>query len=449
MSLKNMPNPASFQLPDRSVRPAVILQDLGKWSWPEPVGPEGAANLPGSPALLREGREPLLRIDLQWSHGLWQEPDFLAARVVARMLSEGTALRSASEWTGAMDYWGAQYQFSVEALRTVATLYVLDKHLSSVWPLWLEAVVQPALNEDSLQRVVQSKIQHWKIESEKVGFLAARRLRTMVYPAGHPESLLSTPEDYEALEPRALVRTHRALWMDRQPGISLCGPAAAEAWEFIATEGILDAGGAWQGCPPAARTTQWSGPAPAAGMVRIPKAGSLQVALRAALTMPPKTHPDYHGLKILVSVLGGYFGSRLMQNLREDKGMTYGVGASLRSFGDHGVMTVASEVMAGREDDALEQVRFEMERLRSERVTEAELNRVKSYLHGQWMAGLDGPFALMDRYWDLRHDGLGQDYLQDYLRALEGISPSALLDLAVRYLDPDAMVVVLAGSGPA
>ncbi|MFM7747091.1 MAG: M16 family metallopeptidase, partial [Bacteroidota bacterium] len=186
-------------------------------------------------------------------------------------------------------------------------------------------------------------------------------------------------------------------------------------------------------------------PTPSPSVVFVPKADALQVSLRAALVWPPKTDPLYHGLKILVTVLGGYFGSRLMQNLREDLGLTYGVGARLRSYRDHSLMTIQSELSAGSEGLALEQIRFEMDRLGRELLSEQEWGRVRSYLKGQLMAGLDGSLALIDRYWDLESYDLGEDYLHEYLRTLNEIRPARLMELAAQFLQPDRLVVATAG----
>jgi predicted Zn-dependent peptidase len=108
-------------------------------------------------------------------------------------------------------------------------------------------------------------------------------------------------------------------------------------------------------------------------------------------------------------------------------------------------MTVHSELLAGSEPVALEQIRFEMERLSREQLNSAEWGRVRSYLLGQLMAGLDGPFALMDRYWDLESYGLGEDNLRKYLRTLDESSPSDLMQVAAEYLHADRLVVASAG----
>jgi predicted Zn-dependent peptidase len=110
-------------------------------------------------------------------------------------------------------------------------------------------------------------------------------------------------------------------------------------------------------------------------------------------------------------------------------------------------MTIQSELQAGSAELALEEVRFEMQRLREEEVGKGEFGRVLSYLRGQWMAGMDGPLAMMDRYWDLWHHGLGEDFLRQSVQTMRDLEPATLRRLAQTYLDPDKAVVVLAGPG--
>ena len=436
--------------PDLHRRPSVPDQPELTWSWPVTAGNEHV-----SASVLNLGREPLLRIELQWKSGTWEEPVFLSGRLMTRLLSEGTTRHSASEWTGAMDFWGAQAHFSIEQERCTATLYVLEAYVDHAWPLFLEALMEPAFDPEALNRVIQSKIQHWNIESRKVTVAASRRSRSLVYPYGHPEQRLSFPADYEAVTVDDLREAHRLLIRQKAPALGLCGPSADRFLLRI----LADVKGAWPQTDFAASEDTLTSkenlleplslviPEPTPSLMHLPMPEAVQVALRSTLVFPSKTHLDYHALKIMTVLLGGYFGSRLMQNLREDKGLTYGVGAGLRSFGDHALMTIQSELQAGSAELALEEVRFEMQRLREEEVGKGEFGRVLSYLRGQWMAGMDGPLAMMDRYWDLWHHGLGEDFLRQSVQTIQDLEPATLRRLAQTYLDPDKAVVVLAGPG--
>ncbi|MFM8976508.1 MAG: insulinase family protein, partial [Bacteroidota bacterium] len=161
MNKMTMANPAI----QRSRRPLPEESAPLTWDWPQPW-----SHSDSSPKIvvLNQGNEPLLRIDIQWNHGFWFEQNFLSTRLMTRMLSEGTLHRSAAEWTSEVDRWGGQIRFSSEAEHTSATLLVLDRFLPQVWPLFLEAISEPAFRPEELQSIIRSKIQHWHIESQKL-----------------------------------------------------------------------------------------------------------------------------------------------------------------------------------------------------------------------------------------------------------------------------------------
>lgn len=182
------------------------------------------------------------------------------------------------------------------------------------------------------------------------------------------------------------------------------------------------------------------------GLIQIPKADAVQFGLRLGKRIIGKNHPDYHGLKVLNTVFGGYFGSRLMSNIREDKGYTYGIGSAVVSYENDAVFTIATEVGKEVADAALNEIRFEINKIRTELIPQAELDTVRSYLQGVYMSSFDGPFSLIDRFRDLYHFGLDYAYFHNYLKTVQTISPEELQQLALTYFDPESMVTVVAGS---
>ncbi|MFM8786663.1 MAG: insulinase family protein, partial [Bacteroidota bacterium] len=212
---------------------------------------------------------------------------------MTRMLSEGTLQRSAAEWTSEVDRWGGQIRFSSEAEHTSATLLVLDRFLPQVWPLFLEAISEPAFRPEELQSIIRSKIQHWHIESQKLSFLAGRQLRQLVYPPYHPESRLSSPTDYEAITREHLLEAHGHLLSSNGMSISVCGPQADKVVPGLISDLQRTFPVAAVDSTPGTRLDLKKIPTPSPSVVFVPKADALQVSLRAALVWPPKTDPLY------------------------------------------------------------------------------------------------------------------------------------------------------------
>jgi predicted Zn-dependent peptidase len=177
----------------------------------------------------------------------------------------------------------------------------------------------------------------------------------------------------------------------------------------------------------------------------IAKEDAMQSAIRVGRRVMTKQHPDYIPFQMASAVLGGYFGSRLMSNIREDKGYTYGIGSAIVPNIQCGYFFIATEVGKDVCQPAMEEIFKELERLTKEPAPETEINLVRNYLLGEFQRNLDGPFALADRFKNLKLHGLGYDYLNKYLNYLNNFSSDSLMETANTYLQPAEMTQVIAG----
>jgi predicted Zn-dependent peptidase len=160
----------------------------------------------------------------------------------------------------------------------------------------------------------------------------------------------------------------------------------------------------------------------------------------------PKTHPDYHALSILITIFGGYFGSRLMTNIREEKGYTYGIGSFVLTLKQASYLVISTEVGNEYIEPTLAEIAVEMRRLQTEPVSENELETVKSYLLGEFLRDFDGPFALAGSFKAINDFDLDYTFYDDALKVLRNITSAELLRLAQQYLNPEDFYTVVAGS---
>jgi len=144
-------------------------------------------------------------------------------------------------------------------------------------------------------------------------------------------------------------------------------------------------------------------------------------------------------------VFGGYFGSRLMANIREDKGYTYGIGSAMVSFRHAGYFTISTEVGAEVTKDAIKEIYFELNKLQTEKISENELSLIRNYMLGTFLRSIDGPFALADRFKGIYFNGLNYDYYERYVETIKSITPKQLQDLANKYLKKDEMIELVVG----
>ncbi|MEO6630120.1 MAG: pitrilysin family protein, partial [Mucilaginibacter sp.] len=175
------------------------------------------------------------------------------------------------------------------------------------------------------------------------------------------------------------------------------------------------------------------------------KPDALQSAIRMGLPVINRTHPDFPGLQVLNTVLGGYFGSRLMANIREDKGYTYGIGSGMSSLKYAGAMFIATEVGAGVCKAAIAEIEKEINLLKSELMPDEELSLVRNYMLGSLLGSLENVFSHADKFKNLYFAGLDYDYYDRYVNAVKTITAERLKDLANVYLDFDGFYKVIVG----
>lgn len=158
-----------------------------------------------------------------------------------------------------------------------------------------------------------------------------------------------------------------------------------------------------------------------------------------------RSHPDYPGMAVLNTLFGGYFGSRLMSNIREDKGYTYGIGSAVVSMKDEGYFFISTEVGSDVMAPALKEIYSEMQVLCTETVDKEELDTVKNYMLGSFIKNLETAFHIADRFKSIHLSGLDYDYFDRYLNKVRTIQPAEIKELAKKYLDPDSMIELVVG----
>ena len=153
---------------------------------------------------------------------------------------------------------------------------------------------------------------------------------------------------------------------------------------------------------------------------------------------PNRHHPDFVKVQVLNNVFGGFFGSRLMSNIREDKGYTYGIYSYLENHIQESAWIISTE--AGRDvcEAAITEVYKEMERLRGEPVGEEELLLVRNYMMGSILGDLDGPFQIINRWKNLILNGLDENFFETQLETIRTVSAGELQQLANKYLQPES-----------
>jgi len=177
----------------------------------------------------------------------------------------------------------------------------------------------------------------------------------------------------------------------------------------------------------------------------IEKLDAIQSAVRVGRLMFNKRNPDYFKFQVLNTILGGYFGSRLMANIREDKGYTYGIGSGLASLVNGGFFYISTEVGTDVTNDTLKEIYKEIKLLREELVDSDELETVRNYVLGQFLRSVDGPYSLADKFKAIWEYGLDYNYFENYFEAVKTITPEEVKALANTYLQEKDLIELVVG----
>ena len=175
------------------------------------------------------------------------------------------------------------------------------------------------------------------------------------------------------------------------------------------------------------------------------RADSVQSTVRIAQQSVPKSNPDAPELKVVMSVLGGGFSGRLFQNLREDKGYTYGAGSYAANAAKMGAIISYADVRNDVTADAVGEIFNELNRIREEPIPESELDMHKKYLAGNYMLSLERSMTIAQNVQEIDIYGLAPDYYQTYVKQLMSVTPELAMELANKYLHPSKSLIAIVG----
>lgn len=390
---------------------------------------------------IKGGDRDVVRCDFLFDAGLWYQQDKLVASTTNALLLEGSRNMDAHAIAEKIDFHGAYINVNTDFHYASISLVCLHKHLETMLELMREIIFYPSFSEKELENYLKKRKQTLILELDKVNTLARRKFLESIFGDNHPYGQQVIPEDYEIINSGQLSAFHNGLYNKGNCSIIIAGKVDKKVLT------VLDkffGGSDFSGEKPENIAKEINHPNPT-GLFVIPKNDVLQSAIRVGKRTINKNHQDYPGLQVVNTIFGGYFGSRLMSNIREDKGYTYGIGSILSSFRNEGYFAIVSEVGASVCEDALKEIKLELKRLRQEHVPADELKRVKNYMLGEMIKIFDGPFSQADTFNSIYEYDMGYDYYERLFQTIKNISSEEIIKLANDYLHEDTLFEVVAG----
>jgi predicted Zn-dependent peptidase len=390
---------------------------------------------------LNAGEQPVLRLELIFRAGNWYEITRGDSYFTIKMMNEGTSRRSARQINEYVDQFGAFIEFNHGQDRVNITLYTVVKHLPKLLPLLEEIVLDSVFPEKELQNLKTITAQTLKVNMEKTSYLAQTRFRELLFGEMHPYGRNLYENDIEKIEASQLKQYYQSVIRNQPCDILLCGSIDEDTLALVRNT--------FERIPVSEQAAQETFLEPllplSYGKDTLEKEDSLQSTIRIGKRLFTRNHPDYFKMLVLNEVFGGYFGSRLMKNIREEKGFTYGISSNLVTLRHEGFLVIGTDVKKEFTGLTLDEVYKEMDILRNEPVGEEELQTVKNYMIGSFAGSLNSPFAIADNFKTIYFDGLTYDFFEHYIENILQTSAGDLVYLANTYLQPDSLLEVVVG----
>ena len=390
----------------------------------------------------RLGTQEILKIELVIKAGRPEEHRRLAARMTARLLREGTPTYISAQIAEKMDFWAGTFQSSSGMDTSSISLYCMTKHLPNLLPLVAEMVIAPTFPDRELAIVVDNNIQRLAVELSKNDILAYRKITAMIFGEQTAYGYNSTPEDYRAITTDDCRRYHADFYTADRMSLFISGYFDATTLQLL---------NQYLGqIPKATKIFPKIGPLSISTKnmpqnVRLSQPDSLQTAIRIGRHFGNRHHDNYNGFFMLNTIFGGYFGSRLMSNIREDKGFTYNIHSSIDTMHHDGYFYIGSEVGNDVVEKTLKEIYKEMDIMTNELVGNEELSMVKNYLLGNMLNMVDGPFAIGDVVRTFITEGLPFEAWESFVEKIRTIEAPEIRDLAQRYFKKEDFFEVIVG----
>lgn len=386
---------------------------------------------------IEAGKQPVVRLEFIFKAGAWYEDSKGASYFAAKMLSEGTQQKSSAQISYEVEKFGAYLELNPTLDYSIVTLECLSKHLNNLLPLLHEILRQPTFPEDELVTLKNIKAQQTRVQNEKSSFLASKKFREAIFGEAHPYGKDLSLEDIDKLT-RDDVRSFYDQYYTLPFEVLISGLPNSG---FIADINKIFGQTVLQKA--AADPTYISHPISSPTIIE--KEANLQSSIRVGKKLLTKDQPDYVKLLIVNEILGGYFGSRLMKNIREDKGYTYGISSALVPLRNDGYFIIGTDVNKENTRNTLQEIYKEIEVLQTTLISDDELNTVRSFMIGSFLSEINTPFALSDKFKGVHLYGLGYDFYDSYLQTVNNITSTEIRDLAQQYLQRDTFSEVIVG----
>jgi zinc protease len=379
-------------------------------------------------------QQEVIKIELLFEAGRWYEPRPGVAHFTSQMLEKGTTSKNALELAEAFESLGAHLEIVAGLDHIEISLFALLRNWPQAFNIMLEMIQQPSFNEDELAIMKDIYLENLKVNLAKNSFVASQAIRRNIFGA-HPYGISVTEQDVSQISVEQLRTYHKQRVLPS--AIFVTAPASVSHDQLANSFSVL-----------AYSNGQEKPQVPVEPGKRdetIEKEDSVQSSLRLGMRMVRKSHPDYPHMLLLNHIFGGYFGSRLMKNIREEKGLTYGIHSSLNALQHDGFLMIGADVNKENRDLAFQEINREMLRLREDQVGEEELMIAGNHFLGSLQLEVANPFSLTEKIKNIYLNQLPSDFYQIVFDKVSTATPQQLVHTAATHFAVENLYKVSVG----
>ncbi len=388
---------------------------------------------------IRLGQQEVIKLELVFEAGRWYEQEQLLARASSQLLKAGTKKRNAAQLADFFEHYGAKLDI-YDGFNTInIQLYCLTKHLPTLLPVLQEMILEPLYPEQEVAQFIKRSRQNLKLQLQKNDVLAYRLFTEELFSNKHPYGYNSFADDYNRLTREKIVAHYERCYTAGSCTIFVAGKTS----EVIL--GLLNQYFSALPEAPAPTAPLWVLP-PELGHKKVQQVlseDSLQASIRIGRRTFSRAHPDCDRFFMLNMVLGGYFGSRLMQNLRERNGYTYGIYSSIETLRHSGYWYIHTDVNKEITEAALAEIYSEIDTLQQVAISPEEMEMVRNYSLGMQLTALDGVFNVASIVKSLVMIGLTEQHFYQFIDTIKNITPQDIQLLAQQYLNKEQLLEVV------
>lgn len=382
------------------------------------------------------GAQDVLKIEFVFEAGRWFERKTAAAHFTSQLLSKGTKEKNSFQIAEIFDQWGAHLDISPGLDFVSVGLYALRKNLEHVLRLLMEILSEPVFPEKEFNQAKSIFIQNLHVNNEKTSYVASQVFRRNLFGDRHPYGIVVDEKHAEKLETSDFADHFRSCFY--APRVFVSGKIAPADREMMLRHFSQHRSGM-----PMPEPDYVTGQGPAAEHVK--RKESVQSSVRVGKRSVLRSHQDYVPILFVSHILGGYFGSRLMKNIREEKGLTYGISASLHGMKRDSYLVIGADVNKENLDLTFEEIRKELKTLRSTLISDDELETTRNHFIGGLQSEITTPFAHAEKIKTITLYGLKPDHYQRMIAKVDAITASEIAEISEQYFHEDSFVQVAVG----